>query len=89
MSREFKLLLCLALLALLVRLFLSWSWTDAADILKYRRVAETLAQGGQLYRDTPDLYPYPPLWAGVQYAALRLSENTLIPFRVWVLPRHQ
>ena len=74
----------LLILAVAIRLIISWSWVEVADTANYRRVAETLAQGGQLYRDTAGLYPYPPPWAGVEIGALWLSQHTEVPFLVWV-----
>jgi hypothetical protein len=71
-------------LAFLIRLAISWSWIEVADTANYRRVAETLARGGLLYRDTASLYPYPPLWSGVEAGALWFSQHSMVPFLVWV-----
>lgn len=63
---------------------LSMSWVEVADTANYRIVAETLAAGGHLYRDTSGIYPYPPVWAGFERVALYLSQNSPLPFRLWI-----
>jgi hypothetical protein len=63
-------------------LHVSFGWTAAedADIRNYGFVADILLRGGQLYRDTPGLYPYPPLWAGIEVAARVGAAQMGLPF---------
>jgi hypothetical protein len=72
------------LLALLLRLAFAWFSVEVADTANYRRVAEILQQGGQLYDDTPGIYPYPPVWFLVEQGALWLAQHTFISFIFWV-----
>jgi Gpi18-like mannosyltransferase len=77
-------LIILSVIALGLRFVLSLSWVEVADTANYRLVAETLAAGGHLYRDTPGIYPYPPVWSVFERVALFLSQNILLPFHFWI-----
>jgi len=68
---------------LFIRLVLAWFSAEVADTANYRLVAETLQKGGQLYRDTPGIYPYPPVWWLFEISALWLSQNIGGPFVFW------
>ncbi len=67
-------------LSLSVRLLFASTWIEAADTANYHRVAEIVRHGGRLYRDTVNLYPYPPLWVLVETFSLQLSERLGVPF---------
>ena len=67
-------------LAFALRVTLAAALPEAADTHNYRRVAETLLAGGQLYVDSPDIYPYPPPWSFAEVGALRLSRASGLPF---------
>ncbi len=66
--------------ALAVRVAFGWAAVEEADIRNYGLVADALLRGGQLYRDTPGLYPYPPLWAGIEVAARLTAMHLGLPF---------
>ncbi len=69
---------------LAIRLGLACFSAEVADTANYRRVAETLQQGGRLYTDTPAIYPYPPVWWLVEVVALWLAQHTPLRFVFWV-----
>src|SRR5262249_37757969 len=67
------------------RLTLAWSAVQSQDAWTYRVTAEILQAGGHLYADTgPEIYSYPPMWAGVSVVAYWLGKHTTIPFLVWI-----
>jgi hypothetical protein len=69
---------------LAIRFALALTQGEVADTPNYHRVAAVLRSGGELYVDTPGLFPYPPVWNWVEVASLALAEKTGVPFVVWV-----
>ncbi len=72
----------LLILAGIVRLCVSLSARDIIDIYNYQQVAEIIHQFGifGLYTHTPTIYPYPPVWVGLEMTALWLHRQGVLPF---------
>lgn len=72
----------LLVLTCLVRLLASIFANDIIDVRNYQQVAEVIDRFGVsgLYRYTPDIYPYPPLWAGFEVAAHWLARHNILSF---------
>lgn len=72
----------LLVLTCLVRVLASIFANDIIDVRNYQQVAEVIDRFGisGLYRHTPDIYPYPPLWAGFEVAAHRLARHNILSF---------
>lgn len=69
-------------MALVLRLAAILVSPNTQDIPNYHLVGETLLQGGRLYADTPTAYPYPPLWAMWEVAAVLLGRWVPYPLVV-------
>lgn len=75
---------CGLLVRLAIAAFLQGAGVANNDVTNYRKVAEILLGGGQLYVDTPGIYPYPPPWSLVEMASFWLSQHVAGIFTFWV-----
>lgn len=73
-------------LALAVRLLLALIATDNIDVQNYRRVADALNEHGiyGLYVETPNIYPYPPVWMRAELIADWLANALGGSYSFWV-----
>src|SRR5688500_19862769 len=57
---------------------------EVADVLRYRKVADHVLGVSWNPYTAPRLYPYPPVWVGVEAGAGWLARRTVVPFAVAV-----
>lgn len=72
----------LLLLSFGIRVLASLVSNDIIDILNYGIVAEVIDRNGlfALYAQTPGIYPYPPLWVGIELLSRWVHFQELIAF---------
>ncbi len=72
----------LLLLAFSVRVLASLVANDIIDVYNYGVVAEVVDRNGlfALYAQTPGIYPYPPLWVGIELLSRWVHLHELMSF---------